>query len=81
MSVRLQVIVSDEEAAAVRALAAREGTTVSELVRQSLRASRRRWASGDVEQRLAVVRSAATHAFPAPDIDTMLAEIEQGYSP
>lgn len=80
MSTRLQVILTDEEAAAVREQAATEGVTVSELVRQTLRAARRRHATGDVEHRLAVVRSAAEHAFPTADIDQMLAEVERGYT-
>jgi hypothetical protein len=35
---------------------------------------------GDVEQKLAAVRAAAElNCAPSPDIDVMLAEIEQGY--
>jgi len=74
MSKRLQVILGDDEMSDLRDLAAREGVTVSEWVRLSLRDARRRRASGDVEDRLARVRAAVTHAFPAPDVDQMLAE-------
>jgi len=80
MSKRLQVILGDDEMSDLRDLAAREGVTVSEWVRLSLRDARRRRASGDVEDRLARVRAAVTHAFPAPDVDQMLAEVERGYA-
>lgn len=80
MSQRLQVVLSDAEMAELRTLAAREGVTVSQWVRQSLRAVQRGRASGDVDRRLAAVRAAAVHDFPAPDVELMLAEIEQGYT-
>lgn len=79
MSTRLQVVLSDEDAASLREMAAREGTTVSEWVRRSLREARRRQTTGQVDKRLAAIRSATAHEFPAPDVDQMLAEIEQGY--
>ena len=81
MSKRLQVLLADEEMAALHELAAREGVTVSQWVRQSLREAGRRRASGDVERRLATVRAAVAHGFPAPDVEQMLAEIEHGYAP
>lgn len=31
--------------------------------------------------KIAAIRAAGRHAFPAPGIDQMLAEIEQGYPP
>jgi hypothetical protein len=79
MSIRLQVIMDEVELAAIRDIAARHGLTVSEWVRQTLRGARREEASGDVETRLAAVRGAARHSFPAPDVEQMLAEIEAGY--
>lgn len=48
-------------------------------VRQALDAARHREPVGDVAKKLAAVRAAAKHNFPAPDIDVMLAEIERGY--
>jgi hypothetical protein len=33
-----------------------------------------------VEKKLAAIRAAARHESPTSDIDTMLAEIERGYS-
>lgn len=79
MSKRLQVIFEDTEYAELRATADRHGTTVSEWVRQVLRQTRRREAGGDVERRLAAVRSAARHTFPTGDVEDLLREIERGY--
>lgn len=78
MSRRLQVLLSDDEMATLHQWAAREGFTVSEWVRQSLREARRRRTSGDVERRLATVRAAAAQGFPAPDVEQMLDEVERG---
>lgn len=79
MSKRLQVIFEDDEYADVRATAARHGMTVSDWVRRTLRQARRAEESGTVADRLAAIRTAARHRFPAPDIDTMLEEIEREY--
>ena len=80
MSKRLQVLLEEDEMQAIRQIAKRERMTVAEWVRQALRAAQRRRSSGDVEPKLAAVRAAAKHAFPTADIDTMLSEIERGYS-
>lgn len=79
MSMRLQVIVDDEEMAEIRAVAEERGMTVSEWVRRTLREARRRVPSGDRRRKLAALQGAVRHAFPTADIDEMLAEIERGY--
>lgn len=79
MSKRLQVVVGDDELDRYQAVAATSGLTVSAWVRQTLRAAERQISTGDVEAKLAAVARAAAYNFPAPDIDTMLAEIEAGY--
>lgn len=79
MSIRLQVILSEEEASSLKRMAASEGVTVSEWVRRSLREAHRRQTSGRAEERLAAIRVAADYSFPTGEIDTMLAEIERGY--
>lgn len=81
MSTRLQVVFDERELEEIRAAAAREGLTVSEWVRQSLRRARRASGAGDPARKLAVIRAGAGHAFPTADIDQMLAEIESGYLP
>jgi hypothetical protein len=80
MSKRLQVLLDDREFEAIREVAACQGMTVSDWVRQMLRAARREQASGGQARKLAAVRAAARHRFPTGDIDQMLAEIEQGYA-
>ena len=79
MSKRLQVLLGEEDFEHVRALAAHEGLTVSEWVRQALRRAGRQHPSDDRARKLGAVRAAARHAFPTADIESMLAEIERGY--
>jgi hypothetical protein len=79
MSKRLQVLLEESELAAIRKSARRQKMTTAEWVRQALRAAQRREPRTDVARKLAVIRAAARHRFPAPDIDQMLAEIEKGY--
>lgn len=80
MSKRLQVVVGDAELERYRRTAQTTGQTVSEWVRQALRAAERQTSSGDVEARLAVIRKAASNQIGGRevDIDTMLAETEAG---
>lgn len=80
MSIRLQVVLSEEEMNAVREDARRHGLTVSEWVRRALRNTRRESSSGEPARKLAAVRAAARHSFPTADIGQMLAEIEHGYA-
>ena len=53
--------------------------SIAEWVRQALAHARRREPLGDVGKKLEIIRAAAKHEFPTGDIDSMLAEIEQGY--
>jgi hypothetical protein len=76
---RLQVVVEEKELRELNRLAKEQGMTLSEWVRQALRDARRRGPASHRERKLAAVRDATRHAFPAPDIKEMLAEIEQGY--
>lgn len=80
MSTRLQVVLSDEEAAALKEVAGREGVTVSEWVRRSLREARRQHAAGSADAKLAAIDAAYQHDFPSGDVDQMLAETERGYA-
>jgi predicted transcriptional regulator len=79
MSKRLQLIVDDAEFRELQKVARARRMTLSEWVRQALRAARREQPAADSGRKLAAVRSAARHAFPTADIDAMLGEIEQGY--
>ncbi len=80
MSKRVHVVLDDREMEAIRDAARRHGMTVSAWVRQALRAGQRASSSRDPARKLAAVRAAARHDFPAADIEQMLAEIERGYS-
>jgi predicted 2-oxoglutarate/Fe(II)-dependent dioxygenase YbiX len=79
MSKRLQVLLDETELQEVRRLARVRRMTVAEWVRQALRAASRQEPRGDLDSKIASVRSAAGHAFPTGDIEQMLAEIERGY--
>lgn len=54
--------------------------SIAEWVRQALELARRREPLADIGKKLEVVRAATRHAFPSGDIDTMLSEIESGYT-
>jgi hypothetical protein len=78
MSKRLQVVLDDEILDRYERAARSAQMTLSEWVRQSLGAAERQVSTGDADAKLAVVRAAARHTFPAPDVETMLEEIERG---
>ena len=79
MSQRLQVLLDEDEFAEIRRIARRHRMTVAEWVRQALREARSGESTGDPRRKLAVVREAAGGAYPAPDLEQMLTEIERGY--
>jgi hypothetical protein len=78
---RLQVILQDPEYREIQRAAKARRMSIAEWVRQALGQARREQPLGDVEKKLAAIRRAAALNVggPAVDIDTMLAEIEQGY--
>jgi hypothetical protein len=79
MSKRMQVLISEKEFRLMKEIARRRGLTLAEWVRQTLRGACRQEPLGDPDVKLARVRAALRHEFPAPDIDQMLAEIARGY--
>ncbi len=79
MSKRLQVLFDDDELDEIRALAERQGMTVSAWVRRAIRRASRSESSADPAHKLDAIRAASRHAFPTGEIETMLAEIERGY--
>ena len=79
MSKRLQVILQDPEYREIQRAARSRQMSLAEWVRQALVRARRLEPLGDVGKKLEIVRAAAKHEFPTGDIDTMLAQIEQGY--
>lgn len=79
MTKRLQVLLDDSELAEIQEAARRRRMTTAEWVRQNLRAAREDQDTSDPRKMLEIIRHAATFSFPAPDIEQMNAEIEQGY--
>ena len=79
MSKRLQVVMDDAEYAEVEAIARREGETVSQWVRSTLRHARTQQPRHEQSRKLTALREALTHDFPTGDIDDLLAETERGY--
>lgn len=73
------MVMSESEFEEIRQISSASGQTISEWVRTVLRQARRSQAMGDVAEKLAALRLAATHSFPTSDIDQMLEEIEAGY--
>jgi hypothetical protein len=69
----------ERELREIRQAARRQRLTVSEWVRQALRTARRREPRQGREEKIAAIRAAACHRFPAPEIEEILAEIESGY--
>jgi hypothetical protein len=54
--------------------------TTAAWVRQVLRGAIDEQSTPSVADKLAAVRRAARHSFPTADIDTVLGDIERGYS-
>jgi hypothetical protein len=79
MSKRLQVLFEEAELREIRRAARRARMTTAEWVRSTLRAARRTQPAHAASRKLEVLRAAARHSFPAPDVGQMLAEIERGY--
>lgn len=79
MTSRLQVVLDTKELAEIQRFARQQRMTTAEWVRQTLRSARRAAPASDARKKLAAVRAAKHHAFPAPDIDQMLKEIERAY--
>lgn len=80
MAKRLQVILQDPEYREVQRAARARRLSIAEWVRQALAAARSREPIGDFGRKLEVIRAATRNNFPAPDMDVMLSEIEQGYT-
>lgn len=80
MSKRLQVILQDTEYREIQRVARSRHMSIAEWVRQALDLARRREPTGSMAKKLETVRRAAQCQYPSGDIDSMLGEIEAGYS-
>jgi hypothetical protein len=79
VSKRLQVVLDDKEMREIERAARQRDMSVSEWVRQSLRAARLAEPSLTATKKIQVVRAAVAHSFPTADVDRMLDEIASGY--
>ena len=79
MSKRLQVVLENDEFEEIRQVALANRQTMSEWVRQTLRAARDREPAVDAESKIRAIRRAAEYDFPTADPKQMIAEIERGY--
>ena len=80
MSKRLQVILQDPEYREIQRVARSRHMSIAEWVRQALDLARRKEPIGNMAKKLEAVRQAAQFQYPSGDIDTMLNEIEAGYT-
>lgn len=78
MTKRLQVLFDDDEYRALQQSAREDRMTIAEWVRQALRQVRARRRQ-EVRAKLEAVEKACLHEFPTADIQSMLAEIDEGY--
>jgi hypothetical protein len=81
VTTRLQVLLDDDELRTIQRIARREKLTTAEWVRRRLREGAAASSRPDTASRLAAIHAAYRHDSdePSPDIEQMLAEIEQGY--
>ena len=74
---RIQIRVQDSEYREIQAAANARDLSITEWMRQALVMKARE--QKEIQRKLRAVRVAAKHESPTGDIETMLAEIEQGY--
>lgn len=74
------MILRDSDYREFQRIARSRHMSMAEWVRQALDSARRREPVSSAAKKLAAVRAAVQHEFPTGDIDTMLAEIERGYT-
>ena len=79
MSKRLRVLIDEAELREIQRVARAKRMTVSEWVRQALRAARQGELLQDIEKKMAIVRVASRHEFPTGDIQEILGEIKRGH--
>lgn len=77
---RLQITLSAREYQAILNTARKKGMNVSQWVREALSTALRFEAELEMKRKLEAVRVAATYEFPTGSIESMLADIEKGYT-
>jgi hypothetical protein len=79
MSKRLQVLVPDDEMAAIKRQAENENLTIGEYVRVALREVAAHRPTKSAAMKLELIREAAQLSLPTADVEQMNREIERGY--
>ena len=79
MSIRLQVLLDEEELEEIRRRAEEEYMTVSAWVRRALEHEKRERPSTAVRKKLELLHAASRHDFPAGDYAEMAADISRSY--
>ena len=79
MSVRLQVLLDDEELKEVKELAIQENLTVSAWVRRAIQHEKKERPGTAARKKLKTIQSFSKYDFPSGDYSDMAAEIESGY--
>ena len=79
MSKRLQVLMPETEMLRLKKVASRQDLSVGEWVRRVLKRAADELEVKPAETKMAAVRRAMQYNFPAPDIEQMNREIEEGY--
>ncbi len=79
MSKRLQLLLNEEEFTEIQTVARLQQMTVAEWARQTLRAGRQDLPSRSVHDKLNIIPKSAAYELPTGSIESILAEIENGY--
>jgi hypothetical protein len=79
MSIRLQILLAEEEMKELKRLADEEHMTVSSWVRRAIRNEKKTRPETAARKKLEMVRKAAGYTFPTGSIEELAAEIETGY--
>jgi len=79
MSIRLQILLAEEELQEIKRLAAQEHMTVSAWVRRAIQHEQRERPRSVVQGKQEVIRKAAEFQFPTADYADIAADIESDY--
>lgn len=79
MSIRLQVILNDEEMHELKERAEQDQLTVSAWVRRAIQHEMRERPGKRASEKLATIRKSASYEFPTGDYEEIASQIEAGY--
>lgn len=77
MAKRLQITLQDQEYREIKRLARARSMSIAEWIRQALSSASGDEPVADIAKKLEVIRVAVEHEYPAGDIESMLAEIQE----